>query len=152
MHAKKVPNINFEKLKELVPTSSSSLKEWLKSESFLHDIGVYKEVRRCSAAECRKANYEKEWLDDLLRCGVIAEIDPSEVRGTVNMFVVLELAKERVRSIKHTIDINDALGKETLRSSLSLARLSSSKRCMRVNTSSSSTSPPTTTNSSWARM
>ena len=54
------------------------------------------------------------WIDQLRDHGVIAEIGRDEVRGHVNMFAVMEEAKQRWRAIKYTRDVNDALGRESV--------------------------------------
>lgn len=50
----------------------------------------------------------------LKQFGVAVEVPRCEVRGWVKVFAVPEPAKRRFRPIKHTVDVNEALGKDTL--------------------------------------
>lgn len=50
----------------------------------------------------------------MAEAGQVTETTLDEIRGYVHVFAVPELSKGRRRAIKHTKDINDAFGRETL--------------------------------------
>jgi hypothetical protein len=114
VHAKPVGRIDYDALEELAG-GGATLDAWLISRKFLQEDATYDAVPVCGADGCPTARYEQHWIDLLEKYGVIKQTTKEEVRGHVNMFVVLEKLKNRVRSIKHTVSINEILGRNTLR-------------------------------------
>jgi hypothetical protein len=60
------------------------------------------------------APYKKKFIDKLVDANVIRLVKANAVRGHVRMMVVPEVKKNRFRSIKHTVDINDYCGRDTI--------------------------------------
>lgn len=69
----------------------------------------YSTVPARAASEIPFAQLTDAHVATLLQRGLVREIDPASVRGGVRMFTVPELAKGRLRPIRHTADVNDSL-------------------------------------------
>ena len=69
-----------------------------------------------TAKDVRYTKLSSKDVAQMLHHGVIRRIAPEEVRGCCNVFDVLELARAdpRRRIVRHTVDINEALGPDTV--------------------------------------
>ena len=93
--------------------SASNLKTSL---PWLHDATRYEDgMPRRDARGCPRAKMPHDFVLQLEKHGVVRPIRRCEVRGHVAMFTVTEYFKKRFRPIKHTREINDVFGKESLR-------------------------------------
>jgi len=81
---------------------------------WLEDDTRYEAVPIRSARHAPTPDFSEADVQALLDYGSIARIRRNDVRGHVHMFTVDEPHKERRRIIKHTVDVNNVLGKETL--------------------------------------
>ena len=113
LHVKEVPTIDLDAVKNL-EGGAKSLNNFLHVVDWLKNDRKYDGVCRRTARGAPTTSMPAEWIEQLLRHGVIDEIQRNGVRGWVNMFAVPEPAKKRFRPIKHTRDANIALGKDTL--------------------------------------
>ena len=114
VHAKRVPPIGFDALEEL-PGSDESLQLWKYERRWLERVEMYSAVPQRDRSGIPRCTYTAEQMQRLMECNVVRRISPEEIRGHVSMFLVLELAKERCRAIKNTVDINAFCGSDTLR-------------------------------------
>ena len=110
LHAKDVAcSVKFAALDALPSADPAVVAEYEYQRGWITDDTRYKTVPVRNASEVPVASLTDAHVETLLQRKLIAEIDPSEVRGGVRMFTVPELAKNRLRPIRHTADINDAL-------------------------------------------
>ena len=114
LHAKRVPTIDLAKVAQL-SGGVASLEVFQQERGWLEDGGRYEKVPIKNARGTPSARLSDEWIEQMLDVAMIKEVQRGEVSGHVRMFVVPEPAKQRFRPIKHTVDVNDILGKETLR-------------------------------------
>lgn len=113
IHAKKIGRLYLDGIAAL-PGSSSTLDAWLHELQWLRSDDRYRAVPIRDHNNIPRARYKSVWMKWLQECGVVAPISPDQIRGHVKMFAVLEPAKKRFRSIKHTELINVHCGRETL--------------------------------------
>ena len=114
IHAKDVPTIDIDALSRLA-ASTPLREEWSHVRGWLDDDKRYRVVPDKGATNAPRPRMRNEWLERLAELKIIAEVPKAEVRGHVTMFAVPERTKERFRPIKHTRDVNEALGKDSLR-------------------------------------
>jgi len=114
LHVKKVGRINLAVIEKFAAANSQLLDRWNRSARWLSDDTVYAAVPESGAQDCPRAHLSKADVEKLVEFGVAVPIAPDSVRGHVRMFAVPEPAKGRRRPIKHTLAVNDILGKETL--------------------------------------
>lgn len=116
IHAKKHPRPIDQLALEALPGSAATLQAWREARRWLDDDTIYEQyqVPVHDARNAPAAPYKKEFIDKLVDASVICRVKPHQVRGHVKMFAVPEPKKERFRSIKHTVDINDFCGRESL--------------------------------------
>lgn len=114
---KNVPPINIEVLLQL-----SNANPHVR-EALLHDLGWLLDPQRYKKLPPRSANgtpiarLSQLFVQQLKDAGVTREIRRCDVRGYVKMFTVAQPFKKPPchRPIKHTYEINEIYGKETLR-------------------------------------
>ena len=108
LHAKDVfGSVVLAQLHALSSVSASVVAELKHQLGWLYDDSRYRDVPLRSAAELPRAKLSAAQVQTMHRKGLIRVIDRAHVRGAVNMFVVAELSKNRVRPIRHTADAND---------------------------------------------
>lgn len=102
------------KLDEIARLASSEdlAQRWARVRRWLEDDDAYAKVRTSTAAP--KTRLSKKDVEKLVEFGIVEEIPAESVRGGVRMFTVPEAAKSRRRPIKHTADVNEAYGKDSL--------------------------------------
>lgn len=116
IHVKEVSRINYSALEKLSITRPQNLDNWFSDKRYLVDASMYAErLSSCDLDYLPSTKISKENVERLAEFGVTREVPPSDVRGFVKMFTVLELHKRRHRPIKYTYQANDVFGKETLR-------------------------------------
>ncbi len=111
---KDVSRINIDALLKLPTTCPETVTVCRHAAGWLSEDVRYRTVRRRAANGAPRAKLSDEQVAALLQHGVVRRIPRSAVKGWVRMFTVPEAAKRRFRPIKHTADVNDALGKESL--------------------------------------
>ena len=90
-------------------------EEWASVSRWINDRASYAgKVAEKGAAGAPRADLYSRDIARMLEVGQIEATTAEQVRGHVRVFAVPEVAKGRKRAIKHTRDINDVLGKETL--------------------------------------
>jgi hypothetical protein len=114
IHVKDVPRMSIPALLQLSSSSSSVRAAFVHASGWLTDLSRYQVVPRRSANGAPRARLSDEWVAALVQYGVCTPIPRAAVRGHVRMFGVPEPAKKRFRPIKHTADVNEVLGKDTL--------------------------------------
>ena len=110
---KKVPRIDLDAVVQL-EGSEATRRRFQHVRGWLEDEARYTKVMEKGARDAPTTSMSDEWISLLEQHDVITEIREQDVRGHVHMFAVPEPAKRRFRPIKHTRDVNDILGKETL--------------------------------------
>ena len=117
IHAKDVTNIDFDAVAQLSGVKgSTTAATWEAKRGWLEDDGRYAEhgVPIRTSIGTPTANYRAHWIERLLETGVIEQIRGKHVRGHTRIYGRPEPAKERVRALMHTVDINDACGADTI--------------------------------------
>ena len=117
IHAKDVTNIDFDAVAQLSGVEgSTTAATWEAKRGWLEDDGRYAEhgVPIRTSIGTPTANYRAHWIERLLETGVIEQIRGKHVRGHTRIYGRPEPAKERVRALMHTVDINDACGADTI--------------------------------------
>ncbi len=113
LHVKDVPTLSLDALSALDTTDKSRIR-WKHARGWLDDPTFYAAVPRCSARGTPSASLKREFVQQLVSHGIVEKTASADVRGWTKMFGVEEPAKLRIRPIKHTFIVNDALDKETL--------------------------------------
>jgi hypothetical protein len=113
IHVKNVPRINLQKVAEL-EGGAESLQRFQHVRKWLEDDTVYEPIALKNSRGCPTTSMRDDWIDSLVKYEVVKPVRRQDVRGHVRMFTVPEPAKSRYRPIKHTVDCNDTLGKDTL--------------------------------------
>ena len=114
LHVKDVPRIAPQAVEELEGGGEQSLAHFRRVRGWLEDEERYEAVAVKGPRGAPTTRMPDAWIELLRLHGVVKEVEKCEVRGWVHMFAVPEPAKQRYRPIKHTRDVNEALGKETL--------------------------------------
>jgi hypothetical protein len=113
LHVKDVPRLSLDAV-EAMSGGEVSLADLRHVRGWLEDDARYGAVAVKGSRGAPTTKMSDEWIGLLQQHGVVKEVARQEVRGWVHMFAVPEPAKQRFRPIKHTRDVNDAVGKETL--------------------------------------
>ncbi len=113
LHAKDVPRIDLAAVAEL-QGGEESRQQFEFATGWLHDDARYNSVPEKGARGAPTTGMPDAWIDELQQRGIITPIARKQIRGWVRMFVVPEPAKKRWRPIKHTLDANTALGRDTV--------------------------------------
>jgi hypothetical protein len=115
LHQKHVNLINRSKLYNLKNANPQIRENMVKMHRYLHDVAMYEQhMPKRSANGCPFSHVRKDFLDTLLQYGNIREVRRCEVRGYVKFFTIPEHFKKRFRPIRHTYEVNEVFGKETL--------------------------------------
>ena len=119
LHVKDVPRIDLDRLRDL-PAAPPSISErnnycllWTTDANryAVLDTALYPPRTRYNTPYTKLTPAD---VNKMLEMNVIRRIHPDEVRGHMRLFPVPEFFKQRRRPIRHTEDINDVLGRETL--------------------------------------
>ena len=119
LHIKNVTTINIAAVTELAAGTDLASK-WHAALRFLSE--PYDKVPKPDMDDIAAARFTEDEMEQLLRAGHIEPTEYDEAEGTVRVFVTNEAAKHRYRIIKHTKDINDNYGKDTLLGTTFLAQ------------------------------
>jgi hypothetical protein len=115
LHSKDVSVMNrIYIVKEMKNRDPVLREKMIKMHRYLHDPLVYEPLPKRSADNCPYASVLVSDIDVLLKADNIRPIHRSQVKGHLKMFTVTEHHKRRRRPIRHTFEVNDYLGKETL--------------------------------------
>lgn len=112
LHVKNVSPIDLVALGELQVIDAEVMAKFKVSLDWITEPLKYQGLAtslRAPAARLSESDVQK-----MLEVDQIRHVNPNEVRGGVILFPVEEPAKTRRRCIKHTRDINDFFGKDTL--------------------------------------
>lgn len=113
LHSKPVGRVDLEEIANL-QTSAHLADRWRRVKRWLTDDDAYDKVPIRTSAGCPTCEFTQEELEGLMAHDTVERTRPSDVRGHVKVFPRPEPAKTRRRVIKHTKDVNDFLGRETL--------------------------------------
>lgn len=110
LHIKNVSTIDLFRVNELEVRDESLKQRWMTVRQWLDGSHPTFEGKKHS----REARITAAELQHLLRVGQVEPTSFDEVRATCSVFPVPEWTKGRRRLIKHTEDLNDVFGRETL--------------------------------------
>jgi hypothetical protein len=126
LHVKPVPPINLRAL-----ANTPVVDEQVKA-SFIHSLGWIADPARYGKLKMSKvvpaARISVEDVELMGKAGQVIPVERGDVLGGVRIFAVDEPAKTRRRCIKHTLEINEMFGKETLRKVTLPSRLQQSEQ------------------------
>ena len=108
-HIKNVGTVSLEAFEQMA-AGSPHQEKWSQAVRFL--VEGYDRVAAPEIID--EVRFPEEVMEKLQQVGQIVEVRREDARGSVRLFTVYEIAKHRYRIIKHTADINDAYGKDTL--------------------------------------
>ena len=114
LHVKHVTRIDFDAVRQLPVVDEATRVIFNDQIGWLREIDRYTAVPVRAASGAPRARFDDRYVDSLEEYGVVREVSRADVRGHVTMFLVAEPAKQRFRPIKHTIDVNNVLGKDTV--------------------------------------
>jgi hypothetical protein len=99
----------------MMPVKNEELAaRWRTAIPWLTQASTYGELPLRGAQGMPKTRLSNADLKVMQGCGLIERVQPQDVRGHVNLFKTAEASKKRFRPIRHTMDVNEVYGKESL--------------------------------------
>lgn len=118
LHVKAVPPLDVEKVRQLARAAGAELAgAWEEAMRWVLTEAPYAELQRKAprgALEVPTTRLSPEDVAKMEAAGQVRRVPLQQVDGYVKVFGVPEMAKLRRRAIKHTADINDRFGRDTL--------------------------------------
>jgi hypothetical protein len=116
LHVKHVAPLDCDALEELEVEDAATRQAFVRARRWLDAPEAYHLVPqfRGSLTDLHPARLSTEDVARMQAASQISAVDPAEALGTIRVFSVPEVAKQRRRAIKHTELINDLYPKESL--------------------------------------
>lgn len=115
LHLKRVTRLDYAAIEALPSANPFIAQTCLHTLRWVRDATMYANVPFESSKSCPKARFSGAQVQSMLDYGIVARVAPEDVRGTVHVFPVPEVEKNRLRVIKHTKTANAALGETLLK-------------------------------------